>query len=212
MAKLRRLKRRLLRQVVEDNIATIDAAAGRRRKLPSPWPGRLRRALLILLPATAVGASSYVLSTAVSSPEDRVVITQIFESSPIESGVGDASITGTSAADRFDAMGAGTTAEGLPEAAQLPLPEPIDPALLDLGVRKVILDPGHGGANTGTTTPAGIEEKQLTLDVALRLRRMLVDQGFEVVLTRDDDSFLELEERTRLANQEAGDIFVSIHV
>lgn len=203
MAKLRRLKRRLLRQVVDDNLATIEGAAGRRRRLPSPWLRRLRRGLLVLLPATAVGASSYVLSTAVSSPEDRIVITQIFEPYSVETLPAEAS---------FSPPLADATVEAEAEPASLPRPEPIAPALLDLAVRKVILDPGHGGANTGTSAPGGMQEKQLTLDVALRLRRMLADQGFEVVLTRDEDRFLELEERTRLANQEAGDIFVSIHV
>jgi len=83
---------------------------------------------------------------------------------------------------------------------------------LGLKVGKVVLDPGHGGKDTGTIGPSGLREKDVVLDVALRLRRLLQDRlGVEVLMTREDDRFVPLEERTAIANQEGADLFVSIH-
>jgi N-acetylmuramoyl-L-alanine amidase len=84
--------------------------------------------------------------------------------------------------------------------------------VLGLKLRRVILDPGHGGHDHGTTGPGGLAEKELVLDVALRLGALLEQRlGTEVVFTRSDDTFLPLGARTRLANQRDGDLFLSIH-
>lgn len=83
---------------------------------------------------------------------------------------------------------------------------------LGLKVRKVVLDPGHGGHDTGTIGPTGLKEKDLVLDLALRLGRLISEKmGSEVVFTRTDDSFVPLEARTELANQSKADLFLSIH-
>jgi N-acetylmuramoyl-L-alanine amidase len=92
------------------------------------------------------------------------------------------------------------------------IPEPIDRAVLPLALRSVVLDPGHGGENEGTKAPGGLVEKEVTLDIARRLADLLAAGGYEVVLTRRDDSSLSLRQRADLANQRRGDIFVSIHV
>jgi N-acetylmuramoyl-L-alanine amidase len=76
---------------------------------------------------------------------------------------------------------------------------------------RVVLDPGHGGKDTGAVGPAGTKEKDVTLDVAHRVAPVLAAQGIQVVLTRDDDRFVSLEERTARANGFAADLFVSIH-
>jgi N-acetylmuramoyl-L-alanine amidase len=78
-------------------------------------------------------------------------------------------------------------------------------------VAKVVLDPGHGGYDGGATGPAGLREKDVTLDVAKRTAPMLSRAGIEAVLTRDDDRFVSLEERAARANQLGADLFVSIH-
>ena len=72
--------------------------------------------------------------------------------------------------------------------------------------------PGHGGHDTGTIGPNGLEEKDLVLDVALRLGKLLETRlGAEVVYTRKDDTFIPLETRTAIANQAQADLFISIH-
>ena len=83
---------------------------------------------------------------------------------------------------------------------------------LGLGVRKIILDPGHGGKDPGAMAH-GMKEKDIVLMVAKNLRDILREQyGYEVIMTRTRDVFLPLEERTALANTSKADLFVSIHV
>lgn len=83
---------------------------------------------------------------------------------------------------------------------------------LGLKIGKIVIDPGHGGHDTGTIGPNGLEEKDLVLDVSKRLGRLLESRlGAEVVYTRSDDTFIPLEERTAIANQEGADLFVSVH-
>lgn len=78
-------------------------------------------------------------------------------------------------------------------------------------IARVVLDPGHGGKDTGAVGPGGTKEKDVTLDVAHRVAPVLSAQGLQVVLTRDDDRFVSLEERTARANAFAADLFISIH-
>jgi N-acetylmuramoyl-L-alanine amidase len=78
-------------------------------------------------------------------------------------------------------------------------------------VSRLALDPGHGGKDTGATGPSGLREKDVTLDVAHRVAPILAAEGVQVVLTRDDDRFVSLEERTAHANAFSADLFVSIH-
>jgi N-acetylmuramoyl-L-alanine amidase len=81
---------------------------------------------------------------------------------------------------------------------------------LGLGVSRVVIDPGHGGQDPGGKA-AGVTEADLVLDIALRLEKLLVVTGTEVVLTRRRDEFVSLEGRTAIANREAADLFLSIH-
>jgi N-acetylmuramoyl-L-alanine amidase len=83
---------------------------------------------------------------------------------------------------------------------------------LGLKIGKIVIDPGHGGHDTGTIGPNGLEEKDLVLDVGRRLGKLLEGRlGAEVVYTRKDDTFIPLETRTAVANQARADLFVSIH-
>jgi N-acetylmuramoyl-L-alanine amidase len=75
----------------------------------------------------------------------------------------------------------------------------------------VVIDAGHGGENHGARGAGGLLEKDLVLDVTLRLAKRLEARGIEVVLTRRDDRFVSLEERTSIANDARGDLFISIH-
>ena len=83
---------------------------------------------------------------------------------------------------------------------------------LGLKIGRIVIDPGHGGHDTGTIGPNGLEEKNLVLDVSKRLGKLLESRlGADVVYTRSDDTFIPLETRTAIANQEQADLFVSIH-
>ncbi|RPI50067.1 MAG: N-acetylmuramoyl-L-alanine amidase, partial [Acidobacteria bacterium] len=82
---------------------------------------------------------------------------------------------------------------------------------LGLGVSRIVIDAGHGGHDPGASAH-GISEAELVLDVALRLETLLLQQaGMEVILTRRKNDYLTLEERTEIANNEAADLFLSIH-
>ncbi len=83
---------------------------------------------------------------------------------------------------------------------------------LGLKLSRVVLDPGHGGHDVGSSSPNGLLEKELVLDVARRLGSLIQERmGSEVVYTRTEDAFLSLEARTELANQQKADLFLSIH-
>ena len=83
---------------------------------------------------------------------------------------------------------------------------------LGLKIGRIVIDPGHGGHDTGTLGPTGVEEKDVVLDVGLKLRKLLErNTGCEVVMTRSDDTFIPLEERTAIANEKSADLFISIH-
>jgi N-acetylmuramoyl-L-alanine amidase len=84
---------------------------------------------------------------------------------------------------------------------------------LGLKIGRIVIDPGHGGHDTGTIGPTGLMEKDLCLDIALRLGKIVQQRlpGADVVYTRSDDTFVPLEDRTRIANEAKADLFISIH-
>jgi N-acetylmuramoyl-L-alanine amidase len=83
---------------------------------------------------------------------------------------------------------------------------------LGLKIGKIVIDPGHGGHDTGTIGPDGLQEKDLVLEVGRRLGKLLQARlGAEVVYTRKNDTFIPLETRTAIANQQRADLFISIH-
>ncbi len=83
---------------------------------------------------------------------------------------------------------------------------------LGLKLQRIVIDPGHGGHDEGTQGPKGLLEKDLVLDVSLRLGKLIEQKmGAEVIYTRSDDTFIPLEGRTALANDKKADLFLSIH-
>jgi N-acetylmuramoyl-L-alanine amidase len=84
---------------------------------------------------------------------------------------------------------------------------------LGLKIGRIVIDAGHGGHDTGTVGPTGLMEKDLCLDVALRLGRIIQQKlpAADIVYTRADDTFIPLEDRTRIANEAKADLFISIH-
>ena len=83
---------------------------------------------------------------------------------------------------------------------------------LNLGVRRIVLDPGHGGKDPGASA-FGMKEKDIVLQVAKKLAvKLKKDLGYEVILTRNDDTFISLEQRTAIANTNSADLFISLHL
>ncbi|HEX6850943.1 MAG TPA: N-acetylmuramoyl-L-alanine amidase [Candidatus Polarisedimenticolaceae bacterium] len=89
---------------------------------------------------------------------------------------------------------------------------PVAPAAPRRAGPVVVVDPGHGGVETGALGPSGAQEKEITLDLARRLATRLERDGVTAVLTRDDDRILGLDDRTAVANHNKAELFVSIHL
>jgi len=90
---------------------------------------------------------------------------------------------------------------------------PLIRKMFGLGIKIIVIDPGHGGHDPGTSGKNGLHEKTVVLDIARRLKKKLEAQGdYRVVLTRDEDVKLSLNERVECANTLQADLFISIHV
>lgn len=102
---------------------------------------------------------------------------------------------------------------------QTEAPRPPDPTAsgyslarqLALDVKTVVIDPGHGGTDPGCLGLAGLKEKDIVLDIALKLQKLLAAAGLDVILTRESDIFIPVENRCIPANQKLADLFISIH-
>ncbi len=134
----------------------------------------------------------------------------------------------TTVADNVPNAGASADVSAPANGRSHTLPAPTSPAVaarpmsdgdrsltrtLGLKIGRIVIDPGHGGYDTGTIGPHGLMEKNVCLDVALRLGRLIHKKlpGAEVIYTRKTDVFVPLEERTAIANQSKADLFISIH-
>ena len=194
VANVDRIKRQLLRDLVEQN---VDLIAGRR---PRPRRRRdtvrliLRFAALALL-SVALFGSSRLLST-LAEPRPAAAVAALAKSPVPPSAPASSPAKVAASQTAFSGMAP---------------PKPVDAAIFPLAVRRVVIDAGHGGTSVGTRTPQGVLEKDLTLDIAIRLRRLL-ERQLQVVMTRDSDHDVSLEQRGTLANRAGADIFVSIHL
>lgn len=122
--------------------------------------------------------------------------------------------TATTASRAFAPAASMVTTVGEPAAAAQPTADGERSLVRALGlkVNRIVIDAGHGGHDSGTLGPGGIEEKDVVLDVALRTGRLLEKRiGAKVIYTRDDDTFVPLETRTAIANKAQADLFLSIH-
>ncbi len=191
MADLTRTKRRILRQAVQENVDIISGRLPARPNRRLELAMRSARLFFFLTVPIAIFTTSYVVAKMAGGRETGPLLTASPEAAP---------------------RAAAASAAAPESLATVSAPHLFDPAVFPVAVRKVVLDPGHGGGNLGTTGPAGLVEKELTLDIARRLRRLLEDGSFHVVMTREDDSQLSLPRRALIANEKQGDIFVSIHV
>jgi N-acetylmuramoyl-L-alanine amidase len=123
-------------------------------------------------------------------------------------GVAPSEAEAAPASDSAPAAGA----KGAGEQAAAPVPVAPAPAPAPARKRLIVVDAGHGGKDPGASGRRGTREKDVNLAVALELARVLKERGdFEVALTRDDDRFIPLSERSELANAKEADLFVSLH-
>lgn len=98
------------------------------------------------------------------------------------------------------------------QTVTLPTPHRLNRAVIPLRVKRVVIDPGHGGKQHGAISESGVSEKDITLDIALRLQRLMEKGPLEALMTREADKTLSLEKRVAFANAKHADLFVSIHV
>ncbi|HEY1235483.1 MAG TPA: N-acetylmuramoyl-L-alanine amidase [Candidatus Binatia bacterium] len=177
-------KAQLLRGIVEDN---LDVVQGGRTQRVARRRARVKISLWIGIIGLAVGYLS-VSTQGVSR-----------DGAPINAAARDPAVVPIST-------------ETVPETeAPLGTPRPIDRNAIPLTVKTVVIDPGHGG-DPGAIAESGLAEKDITLDIALRLRRLLQEAPFEILLTRDTDRRLSLDRRVQFANENKADLFLSIHV
>ena len=89
----------------------------------------------------------------------------------------------------------------------------VDAKAAESPIKRIVIDPGHGGHDTGTISASGMREKDLVLDLGRRLRAYIRNNypDVEVIMTRDSDRFVALEERTAIANSRRADLFISVH-
>jgi len=130
---------------------------------------------------------------------------------------GDAKATATTSDQAarvvIDITAPGQAPEAAAAAPATAPPPPLSPIPAASNVRTIVVDPGHGGDDTGVKGAGGTLEKQITLDLAKRLKSVLEARlGVRVVLTRDDDRAVTLDERTATANNAKGHMFVSLHM
>lgn len=210
-----RLKRRLLAGAVDENVRAIHNLP--RRKLHRRPPVS-RRIFFALAGLAALGAASWAIwFRPTASPAPPALLADAAPSPPFAVLHGPASVTSTTASGAASGV-PGPIEAAEPDAAALPdfaadiVPTRLAAGLFPVAVRRIVLDPGHGGTDDGTRTPVGLTEKVLTLDIAQRLALLLMGAGFEVKMTRDDDGKLYLRDRVRFANQAHADLFVSIHL
>ncbi len=183
----------------------------------APSDGRIEPAVLSIVPRDAPPALTEVAirtapEAAAAADTTRPSWARTSTSSPSATGTGptDTSADGAEAASPAPAA---TRPPALPAARALPnVGGGLSMARqLGLGVSRIVIDPGHGGHDPGARGK-GVTEAELVLDVALRLEKLLARlPGVEVVLTRRDDQFVALQERTAIANREGADLFLSIH-
>lgn len=187
MASIERDKLRLLKSAVQDNLEML---RGIRTKTPVRHPTTRRRWIWSPLLLAAV-AFLWLPATVIST---RPAATpQVFEAQ-----INQVQATARSAAPEIQAP-----------AAE---PHALDREVIPLAIKRIVIDAGHGGKQPGAISESGVSEKDITLDIALRLHRLLEKAPFEVLMTRQGDQTMTLEKRVAFANSNRADLFISIHI
>ena len=194
---------------VPNTVETRNAAAATDVAAVSAQPGRVE--------ATSVPTSKPI-SAVVKDKDKSAGAQSSVTGEPGGAGEvasGAAAPSGRSGRRRAGTKGAKAPAEAAePARAAVPTADGETSLVRALGLKigRIVIDAGHGGHDSGTLGVDGLEEKDVVLDVALRVGKLLHDRlGAEVVYTRSDDTFIPLETRTAIANKAQADLFLSIH-
>ncbi|HEX5227335.1 MAG TPA: N-acetylmuramoyl-L-alanine amidase, partial [Bryobacteraceae bacterium] len=190
---------------------------------PTPAPKPVQRRQFTPPPAQPIAPPRVQTETASLEPPPQLAPVK-FSARPLDVAVRS---TGTPLAAKISAPGPAVAVVASSTPIANASPAPVESAMpakrnssgdrsmiraLGLKVNRIVLDPGHGGHDTGSVGPQGLREKDLVLDVAQRLGRIIETRlGSEVIYTRNDDTFIPLEQRTEIANQAKADLFLSIH-
>lgn len=159
-------------------------------------------------PTTAPIAASVAGTTPAPQPDDTVAVNT---PPPLPTRRSHASTSTVSPAPAAPATG-GSADNGVHEATPTSAGQRSLVRALGLKIGRIVVDAGHGGHDSGTLGPQGIQEKDVVLDVSLRLGKLLKQRlGADVIYTRDDDTFIPLETRTAIANKAQADLFISVH-
>ncbi len=187
MESLEQTKIRLIREAIQHNVTGVQGSKAKASAQPTrilpPW---LWGSLLVATLAYFFMPSQVVSRGRASSP-DAPKVERTASPSPVED-------------------------QALKPDIPLSAPQRLNRAVLPLSVKRIVIDPGHGGRQHGAISESGVSEKEITLDIALQLRRLMERTPFKVMLTRQKDQTIPLEERVAFANANNADLFVSIHV
>jgi N-acetylmuramoyl-L-alanine amidase len=173
--------------------------------------GRARTLLTLGQPAQVQQA--YVLEAVADQPARLVVDLILDTPEQFAARVAtDLAVAMAKAGRKPEASDAGTAMQTVPETAAAESERPVPRTELSGTRPLIVIDPGHGGVDNGASAPNGVHEKDIVLAFALQLQETLIASGrFDVALTREDDSFLRLEERVALARENKADLFISLH-
>ena len=178
-------KHRILREAVRSNVEVVRNGRVKPKALLKPTPPLWLWGSLLVASVTYLAVPSLVVSRGKEPSSNTIVDTT--KASPVDG----------------DVMNA---------AVPLSTPSRLNRAVLPLTVKRIVIDPGHGGKQHGAISESGVSEKDITLDIALRLRRLMENGSLEAFMTREADETLPLEKRVAFANANHADLFVSIHV
>ncbi len=198
-----RLKRQLLQGMAEENLEIIrNQPKGTIRRQRMARMQRIRRAMFAgggTLGVIAIVLLVISIDSAASSNRNAADFTDAYfvatDMTPPEAG------ESSSGLSHLTEMLTGSQTRA------------IDPAVIPLAVQRIVVDPGHGGIDSGTKLDHwGMYESDLTWDIAIRLRALLERAGSQVIMTRNGDEKVSVQARAEIANQSRADLFISIHV
>jgi N-acetylmuramoyl-L-alanine amidase len=192
----REIRDRLLASAVDENLEALHNEPRGSRRRSRELSARRRRRFLGVFSALAAATAAGAVLLVASGPERPVASApQAAAAAPDPASPADLPLELRLARHLEHGRPAQILAEAVP-----------------LDVRRVAIDAGHGGIDTGTSPGDGLHEKDLTRDIALRVAGILADRGVETVLTRREDEQVSLRRRAEIANRARADLFLSIHV